>query len=209
MKSTITIEQQQNIKHVVDKMHLAKGMGTKENACSIAAINLALTGKLTDDIPECMSYILGRWIIKMQDIMPDSVRNSVEWKDLLPLAAGTGRAKEDKIAKALLDHIWTIVLPYIQPLADKQGYGKEWLHMTTVKTKKAANAYAYASAASAYAYASAAKAASAYAACANAAAACAAASAYAACADAYAHFWQHINMTALLAKLINICQQDD
>lgn len=32
--------------------HLAAGLGTEDEACSIAAINLALTGELTGRIPD-------------------------------------------------------------------------------------------------------------------------------------------------------------
>lgn len=35
--------------------------GAKHEACSIAAINLALSGHLTDDIPECMLPVISRW----------------------------------------------------------------------------------------------------------------------------------------------------
>jgi hypothetical protein len=72
-------------------MTLPSGLGTEESACSIAAINLALTGELTDDIPDCMSEVIGRWIIPTQDAMPAELRNSPRWKSLLPLAAGTGQ----------------------------------------------------------------------------------------------------------------------
>lgn len=65
------------------------GLGTYHNACSIAAINLALTGELTDSIPNCMDLAIGNWIISVQDSMPDHLRNSKEWKLLLPEAAGT------------------------------------------------------------------------------------------------------------------------
>src|SRR6476661_3832939 len=80
--------------HYLATHHLPTGIGTKEEACSIAAINLALTGKLTDRIPECMSPVIGKWIIRIQDAMPDEMRNSAAWKALLPAAAGTGRDRE-------------------------------------------------------------------------------------------------------------------
>ena len=124
--------------------NLASGLGTAEKPCSIAAINLALTGRLTDDIPECMSPVIGRWIIGVQDTMPNAMRNSADWKALLPLAAGTGRdaALEQRRAALLLDWIWTIVLPQLQPLADANGFGDPWRAMLTERTEKAARAAA-------------------------------------------------------------------
>lgn len=140
--NTITIEQQDAIRAFVTKHHLPSGLGTKEEACSIAAINLVLTGELTDSIPACMSPVIGKWIIGVQDAMPDAMRNSDEWRLLLPLAAGTGRNHEAERSAILLDWMWDVVLPELQTLADSQGYGKEWKAMTTEKTAAAAAAWA-------------------------------------------------------------------
>jgi hypothetical protein len=130
----------QKIADVVNRMHLPSGLGDKENACSIAAINLALTGELTDKIPDCMSKVIGRWIIVTQDAMPDAMRNSVEWKRLLPLAAGTGREHEKERLRVLLAHMWEVSLPLIQPVADARRFGDKWRTMTTEKTAAAAEA---------------------------------------------------------------------
>jgi hypothetical protein len=132
----------QKIAEVVNRMHLPIGLGDKENACSIAAINLALTGELTDKIPDCMSGVIGRWIISTQDAMPDAMRNSPEWKRLLPLAAGTGREHEKERIDLLLNHMWTVALPLIQPVADAHGFGDEWRAMLAEKSKSAAMAAA-------------------------------------------------------------------
>ena len=55
---------------------LPVGLGSKETACSLAAINLALTGTLTDEIPDCMSKVIGRWVLVVQDVMSSKHRNS-------------------------------------------------------------------------------------------------------------------------------------
>ena len=39
------------------------GLGNEEAACSIAAINIAISGQFTARIPECMSKVIGKWII--------------------------------------------------------------------------------------------------------------------------------------------------
>jgi hypothetical protein len=122
-----------------------------ESACSIAGINIALTGMLTDDIPQCMSAVIGRWIIRTQDAMPDAMRNGPGWRALLPLAAGTGRdhALERRRSALVVEHMWSVALPMLQPLADQQGFGSEWRSMTTERTAAAAAAATAAAAAAA------------------------------------------------------------
>jgi len=221
--STITPDQQSSIASTLAGMPvIPRGLGTKESACSIAAINLALSGMLTDTIPDCMSSVIGQWIIRIQDAMPADMRNSACWRGLLPLAAGTGRTCERERLAIAIDWMWGTVLPQLQPIADKGGYGEPWRTMTTERTQAAAAAaYAYAAAAAdaaaaAYAYAAAADAAAAYAAAAYAAAAAAdaaaaaayAAAAYAAAAaaDATARttFWHAADPCACLERMIAV-----
>lgn len=139
--STITPDEANKILATVMSMRLSPGIGTKENACSLAAINLALIGKLTDEIPECMSLVVGRWIIKTQDYMPDKMRNSKEWKELLPLAAGTGRENHLKELVIIMDYMWS-ALTLVLPLARKLGFDKKWQTMLKLKTSAAADAAA-------------------------------------------------------------------
>ncbi len=227
---TLSQKELDDIAVILAPMVLPKGLGTKENACSIAAINLAISGKLSDSIPDCMSPVIGKWIIRVQDAMPADMRNSHEWKYLLPFAAGTGREHEKQRVAIIIDWMWVECLPQIQPLADKSGFGNEWRDMCRLKTPESARlakraaavaAYAYASASAsaaanavAYAYASASASAAADAANAVAyAVAYAAASAYAAdAAVAYvaaydaasAGFWGKADPIQLLRKLIAV-----
>jgi hypothetical protein len=211
--STITIEQQQAIAEKLASMTLPSGLGTEEAACSIAAINLALTGKLTDDIPNCMSEVIGKWIIRIQDAMPADMRNSGRWKQLLPLAAGTGRDKEKKRLSIILDWMWGAVLPTLQPLADDRGFGTEWKRMTTERTESAAAEAARAAAAAARSACSSAGAAAWAARAARAAAREAAREAAAEAAEAAweaaweaeaAAAWQTCDPCGLLERLINV-----
>jgi hypothetical protein len=140
MVSTITPEQQKAIADLLQTMTLPAGLGTEQDACSIAAINLALTGELTDHIPDCMSPVTGRWIISVQDKMPDDLRNSAEWKSLLPLAAGTGRNHEGERLQTILKWIWETALPLVLPVADSHGFGAEWRTMLRNRTTEAADA---------------------------------------------------------------------
>ena len=138
--ATITQEQEQAIRDYLAGRHIPSGLGTEEEACSIASINLALTGKLTDKIPDCMSEVIGRWIIRIQDAMPDEMRNSDKWRSLLPLAAGTGRDLEQERLAIIMDWLWVTVLPQLQPLADERGFGEAWRTMTEQRTPAAAYA---------------------------------------------------------------------
>ena len=123
---------------------IPSGLGTEDAACSMAAINLALNGKLTDGIPDCMSMVIGRWVIVVQDEMPDYIRNGSEWKRLLPLAAATGHAREhrrlDIVLSWLLDH----VLPLAHPYALSIGAGDRWLAMLQARTSASCDAAALA-----------------------------------------------------------------
>lgn len=116
-----------NIKDLLCKVDLGVGIGTVHNPCSIAAINLALSGRLTDEIPECMSSIIGMWIIEIQDAMPDHIRNSAQWKELLPLAAGTKAT--DEVEKKRLDALfeWFFsLMPEANEVADHHGFREDW-----------------------------------------------------------------------------------
>jgi len=138
--NTYTPEAQHKLKEYLDTHDLPAGLGTEESACSIAAINLAMTGELTDDIPPCMSEVLGKVIIALQDAMPDNMRNSRRYKEWLPHAAGTGREREEERLAVLMDWLWDTVLPKLQPMADKLGFGLEWAAMCRKRTAAAADA---------------------------------------------------------------------
>ena len=125
---------------------LVAGIGTEESACSVAAINLALTGKVTDTIPKCMSKVIGQWMIVVQDAMPSEMRNSSGWKCLLPMAAGTGRDREEERLALIMDWMWGTVLPDLQSVADQGGFGAEWRTMCVEKSPKAARDAAWAAA---------------------------------------------------------------
>ena len=180
---TITPEQIAAIRAV--SAPLPHGVGNAESMCSVAAINLALVGRVTDDKPACMSGLIHRWIIRVQDAMPIDMINAPEWRGLLPYAAGTGNDHEAERAEVLLDWTWTVVLPLVQPVADNGGFGSEWRTMLTEKTANAA----YAAANAAYAAADAANAAD------------------AAC--ALLNFWQTLNPAAVLRRMILVSVTDD
>ena len=224
--STITAEQSSAIEAMLASMpDLPSGVGSEENACSIAAINLALTGMLTDEIPGCMSIVIGKWIIKIQDSAPAELRNSERWRRLLPLAAGTGRDRDSGRASVALEWMWSVVLPKVQPIADRLGFGESWRKMCDLRTIYAANcasaSAAYANAAASASAANANANANAAAAAANAAYAAASASASAATYAAYAaaaasaaayaadaDFWHSVDPCGCLERMINLPEGD-
>jgi hypothetical protein len=139
--TNLTAEQDQAIRQYLATCKLlSQGLGTNDEPCSIAAINLALTGELTDRIPECMSPVIGKWIITIQDAVPHEMRNSPEWKALLPLAAGTGRGHEQQRIELILDWMWETVLAALQPVANQQGFGDEWSAMLIERSERATDA---------------------------------------------------------------------
>ena len=200
--------------------HIPDGLGTIDEPCSVAAINLALTGELTASIPECMSAVIGWWIIRVQDAMPDKLRNSAEWRRLLPLAAGTGRTREPERLTFILEWMWETVLPCLQPIADRRGFGRAWVHMCNQRTEDAA-VYVIRAATTAAAYIAEDAAASAANAAANAAdaasilargaaaqaaaqAAASVAGAFAVDADDLASIWTTFDPCGLLARLVEL-----
>ena len=140
MTNTFTPEHRTKLENYLATHELPSGLGSEESACSIAAINLAIRGELTDDIPDCMSMVLGRAAIVLQDAMPKEMRNSTRYKRLLPDMAGTGRRQEKERLNILLDWMWGVVLPQVQPVADKNGFGDEWRLMCAERTLNAAHA---------------------------------------------------------------------
>jgi hypothetical protein len=94
--TTPTLEEtRKELRNYLSAHDLPAGLGTEESACSVAAINLVLSGKLTDKIPDCMSGVLGAAILDLQDAMPDELRNSARYKAWLPSAIGTGSDNEE------------------------------------------------------------------------------------------------------------------
>ena len=107
---------------------------------SLGTINLVLTGKATQAIPQCMSFVIGRWITLFQDALPNDLRNSLGYKAALLDSVDTGRHPHAEQARleVILTSMWETVLPTIQEAAELGGYGPEWLKMCELKTYAAA-----------------------------------------------------------------------
>lgn len=68
---------------------LGKGLDNSKTPCTIAAINLTLSGRYTDECPECMSPELCDFVVVLQDRLSNKCRNSAEWKSIIPLLLNT------------------------------------------------------------------------------------------------------------------------
>jgi hypothetical protein len=132
--SNLGKEEEEAIREKLQKMILCVGIGNEDSACSLAAINLALSGRLTDEIPDCMSEVIGSWIIRVQDEMPADMRNSAKWKALLPHAAGTGSLYEKQRIALILDWVWCKVVPALVPYADRNGFLADLDAVRTLRT---------------------------------------------------------------------------
>jgi hypothetical protein len=140
MSESFTKEDREKVSRFLSKTNLHQGLGSAVSPCSIAAINLALTGVLNDERPPCMSPIIHRFIMEVQDAAGPEMRNSREWKALLPWAAGS--LDEDEIEHERLlvirDWMWDVVLPKHRPAEDLKD---SWATMLQGRSQDAAQVF--------------------------------------------------------------------
>ena len=121
---------------------IPRGTGTREAASSMAAIYMALTGELSNRPPECMSYVIGRWIELLQDEIPHEIRNDAAWRELLALAARIDRKHDSERLDILVSWVWETVLPTLESVADKYDVGKSWSRAVVVRSVRSATSAA-------------------------------------------------------------------
>ena len=104
---------QERIRAYLPGVELTHGVGTDaQHACTIAAINLALSGKLTDETPDCADEALCRWVILVQDAMPAEMLEAGDehgdrWRALIPCIAGTrDDGREEARRELFLAWMW-------------------------------------------------------------------------------------------------------
>ena len=190
---------------------LVHGVGeSTTERCTIAAINIALTGKLTDKAHPCVSEVIRQWVIRVQDAMPVEMLNEPQWRQAAIGIAGSAAPPEVEQRRVELTVEWMwdrladpAVLAAVPVSA--RGMWDRMLAERTADAARAAYAAAYAAAdaatyaACAAAYAADAADAATYAA--AAATAAYAAYAYAGGADAY---WRRADPALLLAQLVKL-----
>ena len=113
--------------------HLAAGgVGDTCSPCSIAAINLAVTGQLTDRTPSFMSRPVARWVRGVQDTSPAAMRDSAAWRMLLPSAANTGRKLERHDRRIIFEFAWRSYNA-LQATANRSGFGSPWADAAAIQ----------------------------------------------------------------------------
>ena len=97
----------------LDTHELCHGISDEDAACSITAINLALTGELTDEDPsDCMSPVIRHWVIRVQDKMPEKMMSRDDehgrrWRKALPFVAGSRDPdREQERQDLILNWMW-------------------------------------------------------------------------------------------------------
>lgn len=192
MTRTITDADRDAIRATLQDVTLVHGVGNLDahTACTIAAVNLALTGELRDDDPaDCISPVIRRWVIGVQDSMPEAMLAEDAWRDLIPWIAGTRSTSDVEQARLalILDWMWDrlAAIRDVVPESARDAWDRMLAERTSAATAAYDAAATRATAAAAY----------------DAAAYDAAATTYAA-ADAAA-FWRDADPAALLAALIH------
>lgn len=122
------------------KVRLVHQIGDEtKKQCTFSAMQMALTGTLTDDRPQCVSQLIYDFWIPFQDHLPLNILNSREIRNLIPLIAGTGNdpADEERRQQTLRSWLYEVVLPLFQEEADRAGMGDEWKEMIRLQTHQA------------------------------------------------------------------------
>ena len=136
MQTTWTTGAQARLTSYLQTHKLKSEPGSRQMPCSIQAINIALSGKPSTVVPECMSEVLGSFIITIQDAIPNELLNSPEWKQMLPQAAGTHRDLERERSQAITDWMWDRVLPQVTPVLGDPAFTKPWETMLKYRTRQ-------------------------------------------------------------------------
>jgi len=94
-------------------LHLVHGFGDAEvpgegETCTYAEIMLVLTGRLSEEPHPCVSEVIRVWTIRIQDAMPDDIRNSAAWREAAIGIAGSASTPEVDNARwgLVLDWMW-------------------------------------------------------------------------------------------------------
>ena len=134
--------------------HLSVGVGNEEEMCTIAAINMALTGKVSDTLHPCVSPVIHKWVIVTQDAIPGAIRDSEAWRECVPLIAGSVASEEIERArvKRIIAWMWDAlgddaVLAFLP-----EDARSAWDRMLSERTTRAAYAAYVASGTSAAKY---------------------------------------------------------
>lgn len=124
---------------------LGHGLGTQQRPCTIAAINLARNGHLTDDDPDgCMSQVVRYWVIAVQDAMPETMlapddEHGIRWREVAPSIAGsrTFGPSDEKRAAMIVEWMWDR-LGWYWRMWVPEGASKAWEQMLSERNETTA-----------------------------------------------------------------------
>jgi hypothetical protein len=128
-RSTLTITQAQ-LKAIQTRFathETCHGVGDMVSASTVANFNIAMTGKVTDSRPDCMSKVCHAFIIRLQNKIPLYRLNSPAYRAIAPYLAGTGNAYEAERLAIILRWMRDTVLPLLEGVPDMHNYAKRWL----------------------------------------------------------------------------------
>ena len=144
-------QDQRRVKDFLDAHpHLSRGVGNEDEMCTIAAVSMALTGIVSDDPHPCVSPVIRGWVMTIQDAMGGAIRDSDEWRESIPLIAGSAASEE--IEQSRVDRImawmWDALGDEAVLAAVFEDARPAWDRMLVERTadaaRAAANAVAYA-----------------------------------------------------------------
>jgi hypothetical protein len=126
---------QSQVASFVTNTTLGQGLDDSQTPCTIAAINLTLSGRFTDDCPRCMSQELCDFVIILQDSLSHESRNSPEWKSVIPLLLNTKDQNEKiksrirRLSTRLLTNVgYSLTEATVFANSDDWLYTLEFLH---------------------------------------------------------------------------------
>ena len=125
-----TTEHSLKLQEIIDRTdYIPSGLGTDENPCTIAMIHIAYNGELSDEVLECTSDVIAMFAMRIQDLMSWGLRNSKEWREIIPLIPATGKDMEQERLAVLRNWIFEEILPLVDEKAAADGHIAEWLKM--------------------------------------------------------------------------------
>jgi hypothetical protein len=138
-KAIVTPAQHEAIEDVFlrSDRQLSAGLGSVNGErCTIAEINLILTGRLTDSEHKCMSNVIRHWVIDIQDLMPADVRNSDAWRKAAVGIAGSAASAEveEKRNAMILDWMWDALADETVRARVPLSLRPAWEHMIATRT---------------------------------------------------------------------------
>lgn len=73
--------------------------------------------------------MLNIWVNSISKNLPSQIEDSKEWRKLMLLASKDEEKSNTNRLNIVFNHLWTVMLPPIQSIADKNNLGLKWSQM--------------------------------------------------------------------------------